>query len=293
MHKFFVGRRLAEGTLGHLGKGVLQVLGIFALLATIFHPGVIVTSAEYKGIKLIDGRGFLKQIVPKLGRTILTPERDPEGMFLAVLGYPAIATVQAQSATQRALWGGLSVLSLVLVGVAMLGWRAWRSRRELTDLALRDELTSLPNRRAIEAYARAQLSQSQRLGLPFTIALLDLDHFKQVNDRFGHPAGDALLQALARVVPQVLRAPDRLGRWGGEEFMLVLPGTRGDEIGGVFARLLSAFATVDATGLPSPHGVTFSMGGVEAGPAVGFDALVAAADERLYAAKDAGRATWR
>ncbi|MCP5283273.1 MAG: GGDEF domain-containing protein [Burkholderiaceae bacterium] len=222
-----------------------------------------------------------------------TARRDAEIASLKHREEAAQLTVQAQSATQRALWGGLSVLSLVLVGVAMLGWRAWRSRRELTDLALRDELTSLPNRRAIEAYARAQLSQSQRLGLPFTIALLDLDHFKQVNDRFGHPAGDALLQALARVVPQVLRAPDRLGRWGGEEFMLVLPGTRADELGGVFARLLAAFAVVDTPGLSSPHGVTFSMGGVEAGPHDGFDALLSLADERLYAAKDAGRATWR
>ena len=141
--------------------------------------------------------------------------------------------------------------------------------------------------------ARAQLVQSQRLGLPFTLVLLDLDHFKQVNDRFGHPAGDALLQALSRVVPQVLRAPDRLGRWGGEEFMLVLPGTRSDEIGGVFARLLTAFGVVDVAGLPSPHGVTFSMGGVQAGPGDGFDALLKQADDRLYAAKDAGRATWR
>ncbi|MCB1996315.1 MAG: GGDEF domain-containing protein [Burkholderiaceae bacterium] len=222
-----------------------------------------------------------------------TARRDAEIANLKHRDDAAQLSLQAQAATQRALWVVLAALTLLLTAAAFLGWRAWRSRRELAALALRDELTGLPNRRAIEAYARAQLVQSQRLGLPFTLVLLDLDHFKQVNDRFGHPAGDALLQALSRVVPQVLRAPDRLGRWGGEEFMLVLPGTRSDEIGGVFARLLTAFGVVDVAGLPSPHGVTFSMGGVQAGPGDGFDALLKQADDRLYAAKDAGRATWR
>ena len=219
--------------------------------------------------------------------------RDAEIASLRHREEAARLSIEAQAATQRGLWIALVALVAGLAAAAALGWRLWKRRRELSDLALRDELTGLPNRRAIEAYARAQMRQSQRLGLPFSLALVDLDHFKLVNDRFGHQAGDALLKAFAQGVPSVLRAPDRLGRWGGEEFLLVLPGTRADELGGVFARLLTGFATTDAPGLPSPHGVTFSMGGAEAGPQHDFGVLLDEADRKLYAAKGAGRATWR
>jgi diguanylate cyclase (GGDEF)-like protein len=222
-----------------------------------------------------------------------TARRDAEIAGLKHQEEAARLTVEAQAATQRGLWAALAALAIGLVGAGLLGRRALKGRRELADLALRDELTGLPNRRAIEAYARAQLKQSQRLGLPFTLALVDLDRFKQVNDHHGHAMGDAVLQALARTVPTVLRAPDRFGRWGGEEFLLVLPGTRGDELGGAFARLLSAFAATDVPGLPTPHGITFSMGGAEASAQRDFEALLAEADQRLYAAKEAGRTTWR
>lgn len=244
----------------------------------------------------------LEQQARKLGRDAQvlqlqmrydTARRDAEIAALKHTEETTRLTLQAQAATQRGLWAALAALALGLVAAGMLGWRALKGRRELADLALRDALTGLPNRRAIEAYARAQLQQSQRLGLPFTLALVDLDRFKQVNDRHGHAMGDAVLQALARTAPTVLRAPDRFGRWGGEEFLLVLPGTRGDELGGAFARLLSAFAATEVPGLPVPHGITFSMGGTEASASRDFDALLGEADQRLYAAKAAGRATWR
>jgi diguanylate cyclase (GGDEF)-like protein len=222
-----------------------------------------------------------------------TARRDAEISTLRHKEETAQLTLQAQAATQRGLWAALAALALGLVAVGTGAWRSFKRRRELADLALRDELTGLPNRRAIGAYARAQLQQSQRLGLPFVLALLDLDRFKQVNDRHGHAVGDAVLQALARVAPSVLRAPDRLGRWGGEEFLLVLPGTPGEEIGGVFARLLSAFAVADVPGLPGPHGISFSLGGARAGAGSDLDTLLAEADRQLYAAKEAGRATWR
>jgi diguanylate cyclase (GGDEF)-like protein len=228
-----------------------------------------------------------------------TSQRDAE---IAALRHEQEATrlaVQAQAATQRGLWA--AVLALLAGGVAagVLGWRSLQRRRELTDLALRDELTGLPNRRAIQAYARAQIDQARRLGLPLALALIDLDHFKQVNDRFGHPIGDALLRALGEVAPPVLRASDRLGRWGGEEFLLVLPGTQADELGAAFDRLLAAFARAEVDGLPKPHGVSFSMGTAVVDQRnhdtrdADYDALLERADRRLYQAKREGRSTWR
>jgi diguanylate cyclase (GGDEF)-like protein len=99
-----------------------------------------------------------------------------------------------------------------------------------------------------------------------------------------------VLRAFASAVPALLRAPDRLGRWGGEEFLLVLPGTAQHELPGVFLRLRLAFAAATVPGLPVPHGCSFSMGGAEAGvDGTGIEALVEAADRRLYEAKAAGR----
>lgn len=199
-------------------------------------------------------------------------------------------SLQAEQATARTLWVALVAAVVLVAGAAGLGWRQWARRREMAELALRDTLTGLPNRRAIEAYARAQFEQAQRLKLPFTVAMIDLDHFKQVNDQHGHAVGDAVLRAFAQALPSQLRAPDRLGRWGGEEFMLVLPGTAQHELPGLFQRLRAAFAEAAVPGLPVPHGHSFSMGGAEASAdRVVFEALVEAADQRLYAAKAAGR----
>ncbi len=199
-------------------------------------------------------------------------------------------SLQAQQATARTLWAALVAAVALVAGAGAVGWRQWERRREMAELALRDTLTGLANRRAIEAYARAQFDQAQRLKLPFTVALIDLDHFKDINDRHGHATGDAVLRAFAQAVPGLLRAPDRLGRWGGEEFLLVLPGTTQHELPGLFQRLRGAFAATPVPGLPVPHGRSFSMGGAESGAdGAGLDALVEAADRRLYQAKAAGR----
>jgi len=203
-------------------------------------------------------------------------------------------TLATQAATQRVLWLVVTVLGMAMLAALAAGVHLWRRRRELADLALRDELTGLPNRRAVAAYGRAQFAQSRRLGLPMTVALIDMDHFKRVNDLHGHAGGDQVLQALAQSVTPLLRAQDRLGRWGGEEFVLVMPGTQLEELPAVYARLRQAFAAAAVPALPQPHGLSFSMGGAEMTSAVGgFEALVDEADARLYVAKAAGRDTCR
>jgi diguanylate cyclase (GGDEF)-like protein len=120
--------------------------------------------------------------------------------------------------------------------------------------------------------------------------MIDLDRFKAVNDQYGHATGDAVIRAFARTVPGQLRTPDRLGRWGGEEFLLVLPGTSLHELPALFMRLRGAFTSAVVPGMPQPHGCTFSMGGAEAGrDGSSFEVLVRVADRRLYKAKAAGR----
>ncbi|MCU0969603.1 MAG: diguanylate cyclase [Rubrivivax sp.] len=216
--------------------------------------------------------------------------REAENAELRYRGQASQLLVERQQAEQRALWTVLALLLVMLGGAAVAAWQQTARRRELAELALRDDLTGLPNRRAVTAYAQAQFEQARRLGLPLVVAVIDLDHFKLVNDRHGHAVGDATLRAFGQAARTVLREQDRLGRWGGEEWLLVMPGMRGDDLRPVFRRLREGFATTAVDGLEGRHGFTFSMGGaeVDAGTAT-VDALIAAADRALFRAKALGR----
>jgi diguanylate cyclase (GGDEF)-like protein len=217
-------------------------------------------------------------------------QRDAENAELRHRSEAARLALEAQAARQRALWAALAALGLVSVAALAFGWRAIARRRVMADLALRDELTGAPNRRAVTAYAQAQLEQARRLGVPLTLALLDLDNFKRLNDTLGHAAGDAVLHALVRAAQGVLRGQDRLGRWGGEEWLLVMPGTSVHEVPAVFERLRERFAATPAEGMEQPHGCTFSMGAAALDAAGGsLEALVARCDGQLYRAKQEGR----
>jgi diguanylate cyclase (GGDEF)-like protein len=216
--------------------------------------------------------------------------REAENAELRHRGETARLALVAEEAKQRALWATVGTLALLLVGAAGWAWSAIARRRALADLALRDDLTGQPNRRAVARYAQTQFDRALLRGTPLTLALIDLDHFKRVNDTHGHAGGDAVLRALAAAGAGVLRAQDTLGRWGGEEWMVVLPGLALGELPAVHERLRRRFAETVAEGIPGPHGVTFSMGAAELGPATPtLDALIAACDVQLYRAKATGR----
>lgn len=216
--------------------------------------------------------------------------RDAENAELRLRSETARLALEAETERRRALTAGLVALAALSLLALSFGWRQFARRRRLARLALRDELTGMPNRRAVQTYAREQLAQAARLGLPMTVALIDFDHFKRINDEHGHAAGDAVLRAFARLAPGVLRGHDRLGRWGGEEWLLVMPGTRLDEANSVFQRLRRRLARADIPGLPQGWRCTFSMGAAAAEPGSrDLDATIARADRALYRAKQAGR----
>jgi diguanylate cyclase (GGDEF)-like protein len=216
--------------------------------------------------------------------------RDAENSELRHVAEAARLELAVRSERQRALIAAVLALLLLLAGGGTYFGRALLRRRRLADLALRDELTNLPNRRAVLAFAQEQFALAQRLDLPFALALIDLDHFKQINDRYGHIAGDRALQAFGAAAIGILRGQDRVGRWGGEEWLLVMPGTRAEELGHAFERMRHSFVGHAIDGLPQPHGITFSMGVAEreAG-SESLDALIAEADRQLYLAKAQGR----
>lgn len=168
------------------------------------------------------------------------------------------------------------------------------ARQQMERLAMQDGLTGLLNRRAIEAQVRAELSRVQRQGAPLSLALLDIDHFKSVNDQYGHEVGDQALRHVARFLSAHVRPYDWAGRWGGEEFLLVLPATDSQEAALVAERLRVG---IQETRVPLPDGgvisVQASLGVAtstfEPGKVYTLDLLVHQADEALLRAKREGR----
>lgn len=170
--------------------------------------------------------------------------------------------------------------------------RLREANARLSYQATHDQLTDLLNRRAITDYARIELARAQHLGYPLSLALFDLDHFKEINDRYGHKVGDIALCHVAERMAAGLRASDRIGRWGGEEFLAILPNATTAEALCVVERVRRNLAEEP---LILPEGqivtITLSAGVTSDGgrPDVQIDRLFQEADNALYAAKAAGR----
>jgi diguanylate cyclase (GGDEF)-like protein len=173
---------------------------------------------------------------------------------------------------------GFAVPWLVLVVTALILTEIQgRLADQLRHAATTDPLTGLANRRAWEADAGRAVAHARRTGEPVTVALLDLDHFKEVNDRSGHEAGDALLRDLTTRWSAELRQTDLLGRYGGDEFVLCLPGTDAAGADEILGRLAAC------------HAFGWSAGTATARTGDTLGTLLARADAHLYARKRSGR----
>jgi diguanylate cyclase (GGDEF)-like protein len=156
-------------------------------------------------------------------------------------------------------------------------------------LATRDSLTGLLNRRAAQDELRRASGLAVRGARPLAVALADLDHFKQINDNFGHQVGDSVLQAFARAAERELRSADRVARWGGEEFLFILPDTDGQQALICMDRLRSAFSELHVGSVPSTHRLSFSAGIALCSGPDDIEAAIERADRGMYSAKTAGR----
>jgi diguanylate cyclase (GGDEF)-like protein len=169
--------------------------------------------------------------------------------------------------------------------------RAERSRA-LRASMVRDSLTGLFNHTATKEQLDREIARARRNGTSLALAMLDIDHFKQINDSYGHPGGDQVLKSLSRLLRQRLRATDVIGRYGGEEFVVILPDTDGAAAARVLDVIRDGFGQVRQRAGQAVFSVTFSCG-VASFPLYGLygDAsqLIDAADRLLYQAKAAGR----
>ena len=177
----------------------------------------------------------------------------------------------------------------LLLGHLSALWRTVLRHEELERAAGHDALTGLPNRRTFEAELKRRAAVWKRRGLGFTVAMVDLDHFKLVNDRFGHPEGDAVLRRTGEAIRESLRHDDRVFRFGGEEFVLILETT---DPAGVEELLERARQAIRALGVEPEAGrrLSISIGWALFGEdAQDRDGVIARADAALYAAKRGGR----
>jgi len=194
-----------------------------------------------------------------------------------VLAAPTFDPEQLQTATS-------------LAANAVIALENARLHRIVERQALVDPLTELANRRLLDETVHAEVARADRFGGDLCLVIADLDGFKAVNDRWGHPSGDIVLRAFGHLLRETVREIDLAGRWGGEEFAVIMPGT--DVAGG--AKLAErARAGLEKLEAQSTDGdairvtASFGVASFADGPSVG--AIVAAADDALYRAKRAGK----
>jgi diguanylate cyclase (GGDEF)-like protein len=270
-------RRLREATM-RFGEALAATHDVDGLLRAIVETAVESTGA--RGGLLIDDTGEIFRMGdPVAGReTIefpLTAGREKFGKLIL------FADEFSAEARETVGW---------LVGHAVIALENARLHRTVQRQALVDSLTGLANRRLCEAALEKEMARAQRFNEPLALILADLDKFKAVNDAYGHAAGDEVLREFARTLQDCIREIDLAGRWGGEEFIVILPGT--DLAGGakLAERIRGELAAREAL---SPGGerlaITASLGVADYDGNGSPADLLGAADAALYAAKRAGR----
>ena len=177
-----------------------------------------------------------------------------------------------------------------VTGVAVNKRQLESANTKLQELALRDGLTGLLNRRYWESCLEREFARHQRYDNPVSLVIFDIDHFKRVNDTYGHQTGDEVIRETARITSQLVRETDFAGRYGGEEFVVLLPGTTLDGAAQFAERLRSTIERQQIDYQGSPLTFTISLGvATLADDMAGYQALLERADKALYQSKEGGR----
>ncbi|MGM0833679.1 MAG: diguanylate cyclase [Pseudomonadota bacterium] len=249
-------------------------------------------------------RGWLIFFRPEQVETLYWAMQPPSAPLTPMMMLPSAAWCEEVTGKSEA-WQRVERLAAMDLGedltlaisayeISTLNMHLERERKALADanqrleqLAHFDPLTQVWNRYRIEQAIDAELVAAKRYGAAFALLLFDVDHFKQINDTLGHSVGDDVLISLARMVESSLRGCDHLGRWGGEEFVVLATHSSMDAAEGLAERLRSLVATLQVTGLNQP--MTVSIGVAVWQPDDSCKTIIARADAAMYRAKRNGR----
>jgi diguanylate cyclase len=222
-------------------------------------------------------------------------------LLCAVMFWKARVDAQQFPPLVEAVHLGIAVI--VLIGMSALSIRMsalrmhlGKQRQELEIsleriqlLATQDELTGLANRRHTMSLLKAEQARQKRTQNPLGLVMIDLDHFKRINDDYGHQAGDVVLKGFAEAAIGTLRGSDVLSRWGGEEFLLMLPDTGPDEAERCIERMRRGLASMMFDAVPPNLQITFSAGLTVSRTGDALEVVIERADQAMYHAKELGR----
>lgn len=294
----FAGRLLAlkehaPGVQRALSRFSLAVMAVFALCVVLgSHQGAVVVAFAFAAAFMV--------LMLVLGVLTVRQQRASGRYFLWAVSFGTVGamstllavlgTIGFSALTFRAAEIGVS-LEAALLALALAAQMRQHQRASVRaeHLAAHDPLTGLYNRRAFFELAAPVWSTSKRSARPLSMILLDLDHFKRINDAHGHATGDLTLKQSAQLLSNSCRAGDLLARWGGEEFVLLLPEADLGQACAYAERLRQQFEASPVSGAPVLLGVTASFGVAQLDTHATLEELIKDADVALYKAKHAGR----
>ncbi|GGJ45646.1 GGDEF domain-containing protein [Deinococcus roseus] len=284
---FFLRNRIALKTLEHVSMGLFIVFWLSRFLVEILSPVYVLGSLPLRS----DTGLIILTLMVFIALPVLTAMRIAQGLYLVFICFPWLVLMLVPERRGMLMLDDFlrtQLITSVIVGlVYVLGvykeqWVREHERNHwLHQIAYTDLLTGALNRRRLYEVLETQLTESR-----FSVILFDLDHFKRINDRYGHATGDEVLKRASEKAREVLRQHDHLGRWGGEEFLILLPSTSLEEAQKVAEQIRESFLTSAVQDL---QGFSASFGVAEHAPQESHDALIHRADQALYQAKANGR----
>ncbi len=212
-----------------------------------------------------------------------------KGYFLLFITY-FIDTID-QIFIHSILYTALMEKAILVIAVFFIyiGSRKWM--RNFKTISLTDDLTEIPNRRLCREIIHKEMVHSQIQNLPLCLAIIDIDYFKSINDKHGHYAGDKVLKSFAQLLSGLIQKGDTLGRWGGEEFIVLLKGADQDSAFRSMKILTNKIVAHSFDTGNNPLNLTASIGVCQMNKGDNFESLFIRTDKALFAAKDAGRNT--